>query len=36
MPVIDGDIYDWGSNVLPVYVQGDIQGAFGDLGFKQG
>ncbi len=35
-PVISGDLYDWGSDVLPVYVQGDIQGAFGDLGFELG
>jgi len=34
--VVAGDIYDWGSDVLPVYVQGDIQGAFGDLGFERG
>ena len=34
--VVSGDIYDWGSDVLPVYVQGDVQGAFGDLGFELG
>ncbi len=34
--VVAGDLYDWGSDVLPVYVQGDIQGAFGDLGFRLG
>ena len=34
--VVVGDIYDWGSDVLPVYVQGNVQGAFGDLGFELG
>jgi hypothetical protein len=34
--VVSGDIYDWGSDVLPVYVQGNVQGAFGDLGFELG
>lgn len=34
--VLAGDVYDWGSNILPVYVQGSIEGAFGDLGFAPG
>ena len=35
-PLIDGDIYEWGSDVVAVYVQGNIQGGFSDLGFEQG
>lgn len=34
--VMAGDVYDWGSSILPVYVQGSIEGAFGDLGFALG
>ena len=34
--VVDGDIYDWGSDTLPVYVDDFPEGAFEDLGFEQG
>ncbi len=34
--LVDGDFFDWGSDILPVYVEGSIQGAFGDLGFQLG
>ena len=31
--VVAGDVYDWGSSILPVYVDDFPEGAFGDLGF---
>ena len=34
--VVDADIYDWGSDTLPVYVDDFPEGAFEDLGFAQG
>ena len=34
--VVDADIYDWGSDTLPVYVDDFPEGAFEDLGFEQG
>ena len=34
--VVAGDIYDWGSDILPVYVDDFPEGAFEDLGFEQG
>lgn len=34
--VVAGDIYDWGSDTLPVYVDDFPEGAFEDLGFEQG
>ena len=37
-PTLDNalDMYDWGSDVMAVYVQGNIQGSFSDLGFAVG
>lgn len=34
--LVSGDIYDWGSPVLPVFVDNHPEGAFEDLGFKKG
>lgn len=31
-----GDFYDWGSEVVPVYLSGNITGSFADLGFEAG
>ena len=34
--VVNADMYDWGSDTLPVYVEDFPEGAFEDLGFEQG
>ena len=34
--LVSGDIYDWGSPVLPVFVDNHPEGAFEDLGFTKG
>ena len=34
--VVAGDIYDWGSDILPIFVDDFPEGAFEDLGFEQG
>lgn len=34
--LVNADIYDWGSDTLPVYVDDYPEGAFEDLGFEQG
>jgi hypothetical protein len=34
--LLAGSIYDWGSDVVPVFVTGNVQGSFSDLGFELG